>query len=98
MNEIVLQVLIAFILDMTIADPAFLPHPVRLIGFLITKAEDILRCFFKDKLEYLGGLILTVTIVAFSYFFVHLVLVSIGRVSSFLSLVLGAYFIYVSMA
>ncbi len=98
MNEIVLQVLTAFILDMTIADPAFLPHPVRLIGFLITRAENILRCFFKDKLEYFGGLILTLTIVAFSYFFVHFVLVFAGRVSNFLGFALGAYLIYASIA
>lgn len=98
MNEIVLQVLAAFILDITIADPAFFPHPVKTVGFLITKAENILRRFLKGRLEYFGGLILTFIIVALSYFSVYLILSFAGRVLIFLNMIMGAYFIYTSIA
>lgn len=37
-----------FLLDMLLGDPAFFPHPVRLIGYLIEKTESFLR---KDSLR-----------------------------------------------
>jgi len=98
MNEVFYQVFFAFTLDLMIADPAFLPHPVRIIGFLIAKFEVVLRRFFKGKPEFAGGVILTLVVTILSYFFVKYLLIFADGVSSYLKIIIGTYFIYASMA
>ena len=39
---------LGFLLDLLFGDPYWLPHPIRLIGSLITKAE---KCLLGDKEE-----------------------------------------------
>ena len=41
--EIGIAVLLGFLLDLLLGDPHWLPHPVRLIGWMIAKGETILR-------------------------------------------------------
>lgn len=54
--EILLAALGGFFLDLLLGDPAWMPHPVVLMGRLITKMEDILRKRCANAL--LGGAIL----------------------------------------
>lgn len=98
MNNIASQILIAFLLDMVIADPIFLPHPVRFLGLLISNIEFFLRRLFKGTLEYLGGFVLMFSIVLISYIPVYLIQFFASKVSNILNLILSVYFIYVSMA
>jgi len=42
-------VLVAFLLDLVIGDPKFLPHPVKIIGFLINRVEALLRPIARTK-------------------------------------------------
>ncbi|MCI4626219.1 MAG: adenosylcobinamide-phosphate synthase CbiB, partial [Candidatus Magnetoovum sp. WYHC-5] len=62
------QLLTAFIVDIIIGDPKWLPHPVRFIGKLITFLE---RHLLKDNLTAfalkLRGAILTLTVVTITY-------------------------------
>ena len=37
--EILIAVIIGFILDLILGDPHWLPHPIRLMGYLISKGE-----------------------------------------------------------
>lgn len=54
----------AFIIDIAIGDPRWLPHPVRLIGGAISKTENLLRRFFKTPAgEKFAGLLLVAIIV-----------------------------------
>jgi adenosylcobinamide-phosphate synthase len=55
----------AVILDLVWGDPAWLPHPVRLMGHAVTFGERLLRrgCPFRD---IVAGVLLVITIVALS--------------------------------
>jgi len=61
-------VLIAFLLDLVIGDPKFLPHPVKLIGSLINKTEACLRLFAHDEVKQrLAGIFLVLFILIVVY-------------------------------
>jgi adenosylcobinamide-phosphate synthase len=57
-----LVVLSAYIVDLLLGDPTFLPHPVRWMGRLITLLEGILRSVLKT--ERLAGVFLGIIVVA----------------------------------
>ncbi len=54
-----------FILDMIFGDPRRIPHPVRLIGRLISALEKDVREHFSEHL-FLGGTLLAVTVLTLS--------------------------------
>lgn len=58
--EILLALLIGFTLDMLLGDPEWMPHPVRLIGRVISRLEKGIRRLFPStpKGEFWGGLVL----------------------------------------
>lgn len=64
--------MIAFVLDLCIGDPVWFPHPVRIIGWGITKLENIIRAVMKD-MERLAGILLVIIIVGITYFFSSLI-------------------------
>jgi adenosylcobinamide-phosphate synthase len=55
--------LFAFILDLAIGDPRWIPHPVTVIGRGISWSERILRDIFRDSTEKTAGVILVTVIV-----------------------------------
>lgn len=66
--------ILAYSLDLAIGDPAWLPHPVRIIGRAIGKAESSLRFLLKlyakkiQRLsERIGGIILVIIIAGSTY-------------------------------
>lgn len=60
-----LQIAIAFVLDILIGDPRWLPHPIRMIGKCIEYLETLLRKVFRS--ERTAGIFLTGIIVLGSY-------------------------------
>ncbi|MBP1591790.1 MAG: cobalamin biosynthesis protein CobD [Oscillospiraceae bacterium] len=56
-----LPLIAGFILDCLIGDPYSLPHPVRLIGKLISVTESFVRKKFKDLFR--GGVFLALTVI-----------------------------------
>lgn len=98
--EIVIATAVGFILDLIFGDPRWMPHPVRFIGFLITKGEKILRKIFKNtpKLEYIAGIILTVLVIGVSFALSLLILWLTGLVSIYLRLAVHAFFCYQILA
>lgn len=58
-----LPIIIGSIIDLFLGDPYSLPHPVRLIGTLISQLETIVRKHFSKNLRT-GGIILSVTVLA----------------------------------
>ena len=56
-----LPLITGFILDCLIGDPYDMPHPVRLIGKLISDTEGFVRKKFKDLFR--GGVFLVITVV-----------------------------------
>ncbi len=64
----------AYILDVVIGDPKQIPHPVRIIGWAIEKAEGRLRRIFKKtKGQHVGGILLVFTITGGTYLISYIV-------------------------
>jgi adenosylcobinamide-phosphate synthase len=57
------DLLFAFILDLAIGDPRWLPHPVRIIGRGISRMENFLRRHFSEAAEKTAGIFLVISIV-----------------------------------
>ena len=64
-DYLALQIGIAFILDILIGDPRWLPHPVRIIGKCVELLEKVLRRAFAS--ERLAGVFLAGIIVSGTY-------------------------------
>lgn len=60
----ILPLVIGFMLDALIGDPYSLPHPIRLIGRLISALEKFVRSRFKDLTA--GGVFLALTVLLLS--------------------------------
>ncbi len=80
--EIVIIILIAFLLDCILGDPAHLPHPIRLIGFFISKGEKLLRSIFPKSKggEIAAGAVLAVCVPLLSFGLCYLVLYVAGQI------------------
>ncbi|MDE6132583.1 MAG: adenosylcobinamide-phosphate synthase CbiB, partial [Oscillospiraceae bacterium] len=60
-----LPIILGFIIDLFLGDPYTLPHPIRLIGTLITSLERTVRRVFANNLR-LGGMILSIIVLTIS--------------------------------
>lgn len=69
---IILPLIFGYILDLILGDPYNFPHPIRLIGKLITSTEKLLRRLFKNEL--LSGILILVIVTGFSIIISMLVL------------------------
>lgn len=67
--EIVIILLAAFVLDCMLGDPHWLPHPICLIGNLISGSEKLLRRIFPktERGERAAGVILWIIVVGLSF-------------------------------
>ncbi len=94
--EILIAVAIGFILDLIFGDPQWLPHPVRLIGLMITKGEKLLRKIFhkSNKAVFIGGLVLTLFVTAISFALPILILWASSLVSIYLKIAVESFFCY----
>jgi len=74
-----------YLTDRVAGDPKWFPHPVRLMGWAITKGEKLLRQPDQShESELLAGAALTGTIVTASYFATRLTIVAAYRHSNLL--------------
>ncbi len=89
----------AFVLDLLMGDPLWLPHPVRLIGSGIAGLEKILRRVAVSRVGEKGaGLILTITIVSTAFGCTWLT-IAVGRfIHPYLEAFLIVYFSYACLA
>ena len=88
MNESLIILLLAFVLDLYLGDPVYSLHPVRLIGSLIKQFEILLEN--KKQLTFTGGILLLTLVL--------LVIISIYLALRFLvsgySLLLNIFVVY----
>ncbi|MDF2984655.1 MAG: cobalamin biosynthesis protein CobD [Eubacterium sp.] len=98
--EILAAVIIGFILDLIFGDPHWLPHPVRLIGWLISNGEKLLRRLLPEtrRSELLGGMILTILVTCISSGVPYFILSLAGRINYVLELALSSIFCYQILA
>ncbi len=60
-----MSIILGFVIDCIFGDPYNFPHPVRLIGNLISELEKIMRKFFPDNL-YIGGVLMSLSVIFLS--------------------------------
>ncbi len=60
-----MSIIIGFILDCIFGDPYNFPHPIRLIGNLISVLEKIMRKLFPEKL-YFAGVMMSLSVIFLS--------------------------------
>ena len=89
-----------FVLDLLLGDPAWLYHPVRLIGHLITKTEKIIRRFTSEKKnrERAGGLLLVLIVTGISMFVPGIILYLCYHCSFYLGIVIETFMCYQILA
>lgn len=70
--------ILAFLTDLAVGDPKWLPHPVRIIGKAITKTEIFLRKYFISPLqEKIGGILLVIIVVGLTFGIASLIVYAI---------------------
>ncbi len=100
MNQLTLMAGIGFLLDLLFGDPHWLPHPVRLIGALISCLERKIRaCVPKTKGgELFGGVLLVILVTAVSAGVPVGLLLLAGWVHPHLCLTVGSLMCYQLLA
>lgn len=95
-----LALLLGFALDLMLGDPPWLPHPVRLIGWLITKTEAFLRghCGTNERALRRAGVATVLVVLVLSTALPVLLLWAAGAVSPYLRLALETLMCYQILA
>ncbi|GBE02871.1 cobalamin biosynthesis protein [bacterium BMS3Bbin06] len=96
------HILLAFVVDLTIGDPRWIPHPVVLIGNLVNRLEKALRRKGDSTgVEYIkGGLLvlITLSVTLFSVFLFLWAVSLLGRSSVIISGALLVYLVSTTIA
>lgn len=87
-----LEIIIAFGLDLLLGDPPYSWHPARLLGRLIQSGEPGFRARFKS--ERMAGLSLVLFVTSISWIATWFVCELAGQVHPFLKSTLTVYFLY----
>ncbi len=69
-------VFIAYLIDLAVGDPRWLPHPVVLIGKAIEKLESLMRCFVKSPFSLQAAGVLTAVLITGGSWFLTFLLIS----------------------
>ena len=89
-------IIAGFILDLLIGDPRWLPHPICLIGNLISFLEKLLRSIFGKSSRGLlvGGAVLVILVLAFSFCVPFLVLAMEEKINPWLAFAVESFMCY----
>lgn len=89
-------IIAGFILDLLIGDPRWLPHPICLIGNLISFLEKLLRSIFGKSSRGLlvGGAVLVILVLAFSFCVPFLVLALAEKINPWLAFAVESFMCY----
>ncbi|MGM0876651.1 MAG: adenosylcobinamide-phosphate synthase CbiB [Bacillota bacterium] len=85
----------AIILDLLIGDPKWLPHPVIIMGRVISFLEKIWN---SGKLRKIKGMLLTLTIVGGTFFCVYFLLYVVNLIHPFAKVIIEIYLISTTIA
>lgn len=96
MNDFLI-LLVACLLDYLIGDPPNWPHPIRYIGMIIKKYENLIRSLKWMNLK-VGGFFLTGLTVGTVVLIVHLILLLARFIHPAVNLILSIYLIYTTLA
>lgn len=91
---------LGFLLDMWLADPGWMPHPVVLMGKCITRLEDVLRSRFPatPKGERAAGCVLAVLLPVGTLVLTGAICLLAGRIHPLLGLVVQTFWCWQALA
>jgi len=94
-----MDIVIAYLLDLVLGDPQWLPHPVRFIGRFISFLESFLRKRAKTTGgERAAGVLLALATVLVTFFALFGILRVALLINTYLFHVINIYFLYSSLA
>lgn len=94
-----MEVALAYLLDLLIGDPERYPHPVRIIGRVISHLESMLRRYAKsDRALKITGFILCGLTVTFAFSATYVLLYIAKLIHPYLKYALDVLIIYTSLA
>lgn len=92
----IMPIIIGFVIDSFIGDPYNLPHPIRLIGRLISKLEKFIRKRFRNL--YAGGVFLALTVIFISAIVPFFILYFYYRLNIIFGILIEGIFCYYLIA
>lgn len=96
MTHHVIEIVIAYILDLILGDPIWLPHPVKGIGWLIRKLEKPLRKLFAG--ERIAGMALVILVVGIVWCLSFVVIDTVASFNKYLGSLVSILFIYTALS
>ncbi|KJS87900.1 MAG: hypothetical protein JM58_02750 [Peptococcaceae bacterium BICA1-8] len=97
MNSITL--LVAYIIDLIIGDPPDIPHPVIIIGKMISHLENILYKKEKSNVyKFISGAFLVLIVISFTFLFTWLVIYLCTKINPILGLIVNIWLISTTIA
>ncbi len=96
--------LTGYIADLIFGDPPRLPHPVRGIGFMISRGERLLLGAghtsgrLTRRRQYLSGVVLTIMVISVSYVIPYYLLFATAKINLWLAFGLEALMCYLILA
>ncbi len=92
-------VIIGFLLDAVFGDPYNMPHPIRLIGNLISKLDKLLyRDDTSDRQKFIRGMILALTVIALSAVCPLIILIICYRINIYAGIIVQGMMCYYLIA
>lgn len=92
----IMPIIIGFVIDSFIGDPYNLPHPIRLIGRLISKLEKFIRRRFRNL--HAGGVFLALTVIFISAVVPFFILYFYYRLNIIFGILIEGIFCYYLIA
>lgn len=96
MIQLIVAITLAYILDLILGDPRWLPHPVKGIGWLVKKLEPPLRRVVKR--ERIAGIVFTMVIIGMVWGLASIIIWQVTSFNRYLGLAFSILFIYTSLA
>lgn len=94
-----LTTIYAFIIDLILGDPYWFPHPIKLIGFFITKVDKLLRKYaFDHRSERIAGVVLLLLTIMFGVVITALPLYILYRLGAIYYMCGVVFFSYTSIS
>lgn len=92
-------VIIGFLLDAVFGDPYNMPHPIRLIGNLISKLDKLLyRDDASDRQKFIRGMILALTVIVLSAVCPLIILIICYRINIYAGIIVQGMMCYYLIA
>ncbi|KAF0092485.1 MAG: adenosylcobinamide-phosphate synthase [Fusobacteria bacterium] len=85
-------IICAFIIDIVVGDPNWLPHPISFIGNMISKVEVKIRKLIKN--DFFGGVLLSIFVIVFCFIAPFTILYIAKNINIYLYFVIELYFCF----